>query len=162
MGSEVHGCMNKYIYLTEQTIPKYKTVIIIYLTHWGRVTHIWVSKLTIIGSDNCLSPGRRQAIIWTNAGILLMWTLGTNFSEILSKIHTCPFKKIHLKIWKMVPILSWPQCVEDSHEISNSCTVKHNVPAYLFQGSQYPPHIHDIYTNKTCRLVHHKDTTVKC
>ena len=37
------------------------------LTHWGRVTHIYVSKLTIIDSDNGLSPGRRQAIIWTNA-----------------------------------------------------------------------------------------------
>ena len=34
-----------------------------YLTHWGRVTHICVSKLAIIGSDNGLSPGRRQAII---------------------------------------------------------------------------------------------------
>ena len=33
------------------------------LTHWGRVTHICVDKLTIIGSDNGLSPGRRQAII---------------------------------------------------------------------------------------------------
>ena len=49
------------------------------LTHWGRVTHICVSKLTIIGSDNGLSPGRRQAIIWTNAGILLIGPLGTNF-----------------------------------------------------------------------------------
>ena len=53
------------------------------LTHWGRVTHICVSELTIIGSDNGLSPGRRQAIIWTNAGILLIRTLGTNVSEIL-------------------------------------------------------------------------------
>ena len=42
------------------------------LTHWGRVTHICVGKQTIIGSDNGLSPGRRQAIIWTNDGILLM------------------------------------------------------------------------------------------
>ena len=33
------------------------------LTHWGRVTHICVSELTIIGSDNGLSPGRHQAII---------------------------------------------------------------------------------------------------
>ena len=40
------------------------------LTHWGRVTHICVGNLTIIGSDNGLSPGRRQAIIWTSAGIL--------------------------------------------------------------------------------------------
>ena len=50
------------------------------LTHWGRVTLICVSKLTIIGSDNGLSPGRRQAIIWINAGILLIGPLGTNFS----------------------------------------------------------------------------------
>ena len=33
------------------------------LTHWGRVTHIRIGKLTIIGSDNGLSPGRHQAII---------------------------------------------------------------------------------------------------
>ena len=33
------------------------------LTHWGRATHICVGKLTIIGSNNGLSPGRRQAII---------------------------------------------------------------------------------------------------
>ena len=37
------------------------------LTHWGRVTHICVGNLTIIVSDNGLSPGRHQAIIWTNA-----------------------------------------------------------------------------------------------
>ena len=67
-------------------------------THWGRVTHICVSKLTIIGSDNGLSPDRRQAIIWTNAGILLIGSLGTSFSEILIKIHAFSFKKMHLKI----------------------------------------------------------------
>ena len=39
------------------------------LTHWGRVTHICIGKWTIFGSDNGLSPGRRQTIIWTNAGI---------------------------------------------------------------------------------------------
>ena len=50
------------------------------LFHRGRVTHICVSKLTIIGSDNGLSPGRRQAIIWTNAGILLIGALATNFN----------------------------------------------------------------------------------
>ena len=68
------------------------------LTHWGRVTHICVSKLTIIASDNGLSPGRRQAIIWTNAGILLIGPLGTNFSEVLIKIHNYSFKKMHLKM----------------------------------------------------------------
>ena len=52
------------------------------LTDWGRVTHICVSKLTIIGSDNGLLPGRRQAIICTNDGILLIGALGINLSEI--------------------------------------------------------------------------------
>ena len=68
------------------------------LTHWGRVTHICVSKLTIIGSDNGLSPGRRQAIIWTNAGILLIWPLVTNFNEIPTEIYIFSFKKMHLKM----------------------------------------------------------------
>ena len=58
------------------------------LTHWGRVTHICVGNLTIIGSDNGLSPGRRQAITWTNVGILLIGPLGTNFSEILIETRT--------------------------------------------------------------------------
>ena len=42
--------------------------------------------------------GRRQAIIWTNAGILLIGPLGTNFNEIVIKIYTFLFKKMHLKI----------------------------------------------------------------
>ena len=68
------------------------------LTHWGRVTHICVSKQTIIGSDNGLSPGWHQAIIWTNAGILLIGPLGTNFSEILIEIYIFSFKKMHFKM----------------------------------------------------------------
>ena len=67
------------------------------LTHWGRVKHICVSKLSIIDSDNGLSPERRQAIIWTNGRILLIGPLGTNFGEILSEIHAFSFKKMHLK-----------------------------------------------------------------
>ena len=72
------------------------------------MTHICVSKLTIIASDNGLSPGRRQAIIWNNDGILLIWPLGTRFSEILIEIHSFSFKKMHLKMssgkW-------WPFCL---------------------------------------------------
>ena len=68
------------------------------LTHWGRVTHICVSKLTTICSDNGLSPDRHQAIIWTNAGILLIRTLETNFSDFLSEIRAFSFKKMHLKM----------------------------------------------------------------
>ena len=78
------------------------------LTHWGRVTQICVGKLTIIGSDNGLSPGRHQAIIWTNAEILLIGPLGTNLSENLIGIQTFSFKKMHLKIssakWRLFPL----------------------------------------------------------
>ena len=35
----------------------------ILLIHWGRVTYICVSKLTIVGWDNGLATERRQAII---------------------------------------------------------------------------------------------------
>ena len=49
--------------------------------------HIYVSRLTIIGSDNGLSPQRPQAIIWINAEILLIGPLETNFSEILIGIY---------------------------------------------------------------------------
>ena len=68
------------------------------LTHWGRATKKCVGKLTIIGSDNGLSPGRRQAIIWTNVRILSLRTLGTNFSEILLECHSFSFKKMHMKM----------------------------------------------------------------
>ena len=67
------------------------------LTHWGRVMHIYVGKLTVIGSNNVLSPSRYQAFFWTNAEIFLIWTLGANFSEIESEINIFSFKKC---IWK--------------------------------------------------------------
>ena len=77
------------------------------------MTHICVSKLTIIGSNNGLSPGRRQAIIWTNAGILLIGPLGTNFSEILIEksnifVEENTFENVFCE---MLFISSRPQCV---------------------------------------------------
>ena len=81
------------------------------LTHWrcccnfccvGRVIHISLSNLTTIVPDNGLSLGRCQAIIWTNAGILLSRTIGTNFSEVLSEIHA--FKLLR-DIWVTRPQL---------------------------------------------------------
>ena len=68
------------------------------LTHWGRVMHICVSKLTVIGSDNGLLHGRRPAFVWTNVEILLTGPLGTNFSEILIEIPIFPFNKMYLKM----------------------------------------------------------------
>ena len=57
------------------------------------MTHICVTKLTIIGSDNGLSPGRRRPIVWTNAGILLdpmntfQWHFNRNWNSSLKKMH---------------------------------------------------------------------------
>ena len=51
---------------------------LIVLTHWARMMHICLGNLTIIGSGNGLPPVRRQAIIWANAGILLIGPLRTN------------------------------------------------------------------------------------
>ena len=83
---------------SQQITTYYFSAAVLSLTHWGRVTHICVSKLTIIGSDNGSSPGRRQAIIWTNDGILLTGPLGTNFSENLIEILTLSFTKVRLKV----------------------------------------------------------------
>ena len=65
----------------------------LYLTHWCRVTPICINKLNIIGSDNGMSSGQCQSIFLTNAGILSNGPLGTNFWEMLIKIHSLSFKK---------------------------------------------------------------------
>ena len=65
------------------------------------MTYIFAKKITIVGSEHGLSPGRRQAIFWTNARIVLIRTLGANLGEILSGIHAVSFKKMqkmHLKM----------------------------------------------------------------
>ena len=122
------------------------------------MTHICIIKRTIIGSDNGLSPGRCQVIIWTNAGKLWIWPFGTNISEILIKIHISSFKKIyiciHLKmssvkcnpfffiqetiylhfsengIYKMLSILSRPQCVNDADNNASTIII-YTVPFWI-------------------------------
>ena len=83
------------------------------LTHWSWVTHICISKLTIIGSDNGLSPGWSQAIIWTNDGILLIGPLETNFSQIVFFFSNIFIQEKAFEnfVCEMVSILSLPQCV---------------------------------------------------
>ena len=68
------------------------------LNQWGRVTHLCASNLTSIGSDNGLSPGRHQTIIWTKNGILLIRPLGIKFRKIIIEMHTFSLKKMHLKL----------------------------------------------------------------
>ena len=88
----------KISFITYSHFRSYHMWLVLLLTHWGRVMHICISKLTTIGSDNGLAPDRRPAIIWTNAGILLIGPLGTNLSEILNGIYTFSLKKMHLKM----------------------------------------------------------------
>ena len=76
------------------------------ITHWSRVTYIYVNKSTIIGSENGFLPGLRQVIIWTSAGVLLIRTSWPNLSAILCEIQTFLFIKIHFKI------PSRPQCIK--------------------------------------------------
>ena len=64
------------------------------------MTYLYVGNLIIIGSDNALPPGRYKAIIWINAGILLIRPIGANFGEILIEIHVFPFKKMRLKMFR--------------------------------------------------------------
>ena len=102
------------------------------------MTHICVGKLTIVGSDNGLSPGRRQAIIWINAGILLIWPLGKNLSEIYIEIFTFSLKKMRLKVssakWRQfclgLNVLICPQAVL--------------VPLHKVPGCDFPWHYSDV------------------
>ena len=66
------------------------------ISPWCRVYAFvnWVS----IGSGNGLSSVRCQAITWTNADLLSVGPLGTNFSEILIEIQAFSSKKRHMKM----------------------------------------------------------------
>ena len=86
----------------------------IHLIHWCRVTLICVTKLITIGSNNGLSPDRRQAIIWT---------LETIFREILIEIDIFSLKKMHLNISEMAAILSRSQCVNTSFSSRVVCLI---------------------------------------
>ena len=112
------------VYQTSSNIIFYRTNALIFISaliHWGRVTHIWASKLSIIGSGNGLAPTRRQAIIWTNHGILLIRPLGTNFSEKINEVHIFSFKKMHLK---MSSAKCQPFCLDLNVLMKVICTSK--------------------------------------
>ena len=97
-------------------------LLIITYSHWGRVTHICVTTPTSIGSDNGLSLDRRQATIRTNAGILLIGPLGTNFNEIVIEIHTFSFRKIHLSLSSA----KWRLCCLDLNVLMVQLKISHH------------------------------------
>ena len=104
-----------------------------YIPHWGRVTHICVSKLTIIGSDNGLAPGRRQATIWTNAGILLICTPRNKLQRNLNQ-NSCIFiqgNAFEIVVGKMVAILSRPQFDTSHHWCRESTGLSVSPHSYI-------------------------------
>ena len=113
-------------------------------TQWGWAMHIYVGDLTIIGSDNGLSPGLGQVIIWTNVGILLIGPLGTNFSGILIEILTFWFNKMCLNVssakWRPfclgLNVLNQKVCAHENFCFSVCC-----YSVYCFKIFSYASHI---------------------
>ena len=104
-------CLTNIIYLINSSPPSAT-----YMRQW-----IGSALVQIMA---CLSSIRCQAIIWTNAGLLAIGSLGTNFSEILIKIQNFSFKKMHLKMSsaKVAAILSRGRWVNGPQYIMGSCS----------------------------------------
>ena len=101
---------------------------------------IRVGKVTIIGFDNDLLPGRRRAIIWNSVGILLIGHVGMDFSELLTGIKTVSFRRMHLKMssakWR-------PFCLGLNHMLQECFTgtgTSLGLPQCQYNDSQYPTH----------------------
>ena len=118
-----------YQLCSKHTNTDFTKLYMVILIHWGRATHICVSKLTIIGS----------AIIWTNVGILLIRALGTNFNEILMETYAFSFKTMHLK---MSSGKSRPQCVNCKLKQN---TTRHHLNLLWCSCSPFPIKIHIYY-----------------
>ena len=73
-----------------------------YLTHWGRVTHICIGKLTIIGSSHYLN--QCWDIVNSNLRNKLQWNLKRNSRVFFQEI---AFENV---VYEMASILSRPQC----------------------------------------------------
>ena len=97
------------------------------------MTHVYVSKLTIIASHNGLFSGRRQAIIWTNAGILLIWTFGTNISEIVSESYTFSYPTVFRPAMGTAFIMEFHNqgFVSIIHSLTVSLTVSYELLCYI-------------------------------
>ena len=148
------------------------------LTHWGRVTHICVSKLSVTGSDNDLSLDRRQAIIWTKCWNIVNWTLRNKrqwfffYRNWYIFIQENVFKNV---VWKMTAILSRPQSVKKmkwygqmAEMTPNSGVIlcmlptnerrRNNVTSYLISWvhtQKYPSKLRDFFTTLptvTCNI----------
>ena len=102
----LHAFMKKYVWNASRKLSHFST-------HWVRVTHVCVSKLTFIVSDNGLSPGWRQAIIWTQCWNVVNWTLGSKLQWTFYQNSNIFFQENAFEniVFEKAAILSRPQCV---------------------------------------------------
>ena len=96
------------------------------------MTQLCARKLTIVGADNGLSPGRHQTIIWTNGGILLICTLGNLKRNSYTYIQENEFDNV---VSEMVAILSRPQYVKVNMTQEFCICV---LPRVMLSGLIYP------------------------
>ena len=82
----------------------------------GKVIQMWVYNSELL--KQCGYKKQNQTIIWTNAGILLIGPLRTNFSEILIEFHLFSIQENAFEhvIWKMAATLCRPQCINQKNE----------------------------------------------
>ena len=110
---------------SENVLYLLKIASILFVPQWINSLRL-SGKLTIIGSDNGLSPGQCQAIIWINAVIFLIGPLGTNSIKILIEVLTT-LTKICLKILfvKWCPFRLGPNVLSPKQSfwnaVDNSC-----------------------------------------
>ena len=101
-----------YVYITERNSRKRATLRVLPPSQFSLKPIEAVSECTIMGSEHGLSPGRRKAIIWTNYKIVLIWTLTTNFGELLREDHVFASRKMHFKMssakWRQICLV--PMC----------------------------------------------------
>ena len=126
MDVDIHFLLVQIMYIYLWQLPSNSNRNSISLTPVGRVTHVCVSTLTIIGSDNGLSPGRCQTILWTNR-VLLIRTSVTNFSETFSEIHIFSFNKC---IWKC-------RLQNGGHFVSASMCLYHTLTSCVNSADTY-------------------------
>ena len=89
------------------------------LTHWGRVTHICVGKLTIIGSDNWLVAWTAPSNYLNQSWDIVSWTLRNKLQWNLKQNSVVSIQENAFEngVCEMASILFRPPCV-------NQCSVE--------------------------------------
>ena len=82
---------------------------------------------SVIGSDNGVLSERHQAIIWTNTGMLFIWTQEQPYQNSEAKIQQCSYNKdTKNAICKFAAILYRPQC-------TNRCQGTENIQSLNYE-----------------------------